>query len=495
MSTTQMAHPLDEQHLLTSHPVGERAELVENPSHTELPMPSGPPLPPPDGPPHGTAPRPRWRKLALIAAIVALVAGGVAVLVTRLTPRADITVDSLVAPETIVEGEVLTVDVHVSNTGEADGARDITLTDNGLAVETLAVEVTAETETDVSFEVADLAAGTHVLGIEGWADLQASVRVLTPARFVIDDVTVGPDEVLVGEELTVRVAYSNLGEADGSYELVLELGNVVVDERTVSLDGTTSGEEVFTLTAEGRGFTLVSVNGRSVRVTVLAPATFEVDAIEVDPSPADANSGLPVSVVVSLSNSGDVEGVHTLDVTVDGTVIESRAVTLAGGQTTEEVFTFVPSHPGINVIGVSGQTVDVDVYQLQRPDHAAVLVNEFNGGPNRLKIDNQRERDMIVVLTDPADTSRPLFAVYVHANSTATLRGIPSGVYTTFYADGADWCVFYERFTSNARYGRFEGESVFTANQSSYTIVTLTFGASDGDWSPTTDVDEDDFPG
>lgn len=276
------------------------------------------------------------------------------------------------------------------------------------------------------------------------------------------------------------VAYSNRGEAAGSHTFALTFGGDVVDEQTVRLDGNASGEISFTVTAEGRGSAVVAVEGQSTRVQVLAPALFEVVGVEATPDPANLTAGEPVSIVVRLANTGDVEGVHTLEVTVDDTIIETRQVTVGGRATVEQVFTFAPTRPGVHVIAVSGQTAEFDVYQLQRPDNGAVLVNTFGGGPNRLEIVNNRPEDLIVVLTDSNNPDQQLFTVYVHANSTATLRGIPSGTYATYYSGGADWCTFYRRFTSDADYGRFEEPSVFSADSTSYTIVTLTFGATDG---------------
>lgn len=459
-----------------------------------LPLPTGPALPPPEPPMSAVPTRHRWRRFALLGAIVALLGGAAVVLVMSLTPRADIVVDALDAPEAIVQGESLEVGIHVRNSGGGSGERDITLLVNGAPEETVTVELDGKSETDVSFEVVGLAAGTHELGVEGWNELVASVHVMTPAEFVIDDVTVTPTTVLTGEELTVRVQYSNIGEAAGTYDLAVKLGERSVEDVTVELDGMSSGETTFTVVADGRGYMAVSVNGTPRRIHVQVPAEFVVDGLDVSPNPANLTANEPVSVVVHVSNVGDVEGVHVVEFLIDNRAVESRSVTVAGGASSEQVFTFVPDHPGIHVVGVAGKTVELDVYQLERPGNGTVLVNELGGGSNRLTIKNQRSTDVLVVLTDPANPGRPLLSVYVHADSSYTVRGIPSGSYTTFYVHGSDWCSFYQRFTTNPSYGRFEDDSVFTATGSTYTIVTLTFGATDGAWSPTDTVSPDDFP-
>lgn len=495
MRTAPLNHPLDDRRDLGSLPDDRQRSPIEEPTiRVGLPTPVGAAFPPPAGTPTTPPTRHRWRKFGVIGAIVALLAGALIWLVMLLMPRANFVADSLEAPESIVEGEILEVDMHVRNTGRGDGERDITLLDNGVAADIVTVALAGKADTDVTFRVRGLTAGTHEFGVEGWADLQASVYVMTPAEFVLDDITVSPTEVNVGGELTVSVQYSNIGEADGSYTLRVEFDERVIEERTVELEGNSSGEATFTTTAEGRGSIVVSVNGQPRRIQVLAPAEFVTDGVDVSPNPANVNALLPVSVVVRLSNIGDVEGLHTVDFMIDNVVVESRSVTVGGGQSADELFTFVPNHPGIHVVGVAGQTVELDVYQIQRPDNGTVLVNEIGGGSNRLKIDNQRSKDMLVVLTDPADPSRQLLSVYVQANSTSTVRGIQSGTYTPFYSDGSDWCVFYQRFTVDPDYGRFQDDSVFTASSSTYTIVTLTFGATDGGWSPTSDVDPDDFP-
>ena len=317
---------------------------------------------------------------------------------------------------------------------------------------------------------------------------------MTPAEFVIDDVTVSPTEVIVGGELAVLVQYSNVGDASGSYTLRVEFGDRLIEERTVELEGDASGEATFTIPAEGRGPVAVSVNGQLQVIQVLTPAEFVIDSVDVTPNPANVSALEPVSVVVHVSNIGDVEGLHTVDFMIDDSVFESRGVTVGGGQSVDELFTFVPDHPGIHVVGVTGQTVELDVYQLERPDNGTVLVNELRGGSNRLTIDNQRAEDLLVVLADPADPSRRLLSVYVHAGSTSTVRGMRSGTYATFYSQGSAWCTFYERFTTDSSYGRFEEDNVLSETGSTYTIVTLTFGATDGGWSPTSSVDPDDFP-
>jgi hypothetical protein len=495
MRAAQLIHPLEHRRGHESLAGSFQRSLIETPTVSRgLPTPIGPAFPPPEGPHRIPPTGHRWRKFGVIGAIVALLAGAAIALVMLLMPRAEFVADSLDAPESIVEGEILEVDMHVRNTGRGDGERDITLLDNGVAADTVTVALAGKAETDETFRVRGLTAGTHEFSVEGWAELQASVYVMTPAEFVVDDITVSPTEVNVGGEVSVIVQYSNIGEADGSYTLRVEFDDRMIEERTVELEGNTAGEATFAFTAEGRGSMVVSVNDQPQRIQVLAPAEFVIDGLDVSPNPANVNALLPVTVAVRLSNIGDVEGVHTVDFMIDNLVVESRSVTVSGGQSAEELFTFVPNHPGIHVLGVAGQTVELDVFQLQRPDNGTVFVNELGGGSNRLKIDNQRSKDMLVVLTDPADPSRQLLSVYVHANSTSTVRGIRSGTYTTFYSDGSDWCVFYQRFTLDPDYGRFQDDSVFTASGSTYTIVTLTFGATDGAWSPTSNVDPDDFP-
>jgi hypothetical protein len=319
--------------------------------------------------------------------------------------------------------------------------------------------------------------------------------VLTPAEFVIDELTVSPEQVdlAIDPTVTVHARYSNIGEAPGSHSLQLTLDGLPVEQRDISLASGEAGEATFTLTMNTPGHPVIGLDDATATVWVLTPAELSIGRVNVTPNPANLTDGNIVTVTASVSNIGDVDGTFTLELSHDGSVIETRDVAVAGGQSIEQQFTVTLAHPGLQVLSVNGTQVELEVYQIERPADGAVLVNALGGGSNQLTIENQRDEDVYVVLTATGEGQPPLLGVYVHAGSTHTVRGIRSGEYATYFVHGSAWCTYYQRFTAGPHYGRFDDNSSFESTRSSYTIITLSFGASIG-WSPTSSVDPADFP-
>jgi hypothetical protein len=59
------------------------------------------------------------------------------------------------------------------------------------------------------------------------------------------------------------------------------------------------------------------------------PAAFTIGALDI--SPPEADIGQAVTVRVLVTNSGEAEGSYAVDFSVNGTVVETREITLAGG--------------------------------------------------------------------------------------------------------------------------------------------------------------------
>ena len=122
-----------------------------------------------------------------------------------------------------------------------------------------------------------------------------------------------------------------------------------------------------------------------------------------------------------------------------------------------------------------------------------ILVNAISGGSNRLRIVNNGERDLLLVLAPSGENAEALLSVYVRADSETTVTGLRNGTYVTYYMRGNAWCSHLEEFTQDQSAGRFEEEAVFAATKPSYTIYTVEMSVS-GQGSPTEMVDPDDMP-
>lgn len=79
--------------------------------------------------------------------------------------------------------------------------------------------------------------GTITLALypDEW-EISYVLPIIGPALFRVSDLTVNPAEVEVGNEVTISLVLTNIGEEEGSYTLVLKVNQVVEDTKTITLD-------------------------------------------------------------------------------------------------------------------------------------------------------------------------------------------------------------------------------------------------------------------
>ena len=127
-------------------------------------------------------------------------------------------IDSLeVIPQKQVAGESISVEAMVSNTGSADGIYTATLTLDGVTIESIDIEVAAQSLEKVSFKWLIESPGEHILEL-GNATMQ--ITVLEPARFEVSSLDVSPEACLAGDAVVVSATLTNTGNAGGEYVVV-----------------------------------------------------------------------------------------------------------------------------------------------------------------------------------------------------------------------------------------------------------------------------------
>jgi len=100
----------------------------------------------------------------------------------------------------------------------------------------------------------DTEAGAIILSLYP-ADWEISyvLPIIGPAIFRVSDLTAKPAEVEVGNEVTISVALTNIGEGEGSYTLALMVNQVVEDTKTITLNAGDSTTVQFKVTKEEAG--------------------------------------------------------------------------------------------------------------------------------------------------------------------------------------------------------------------------------------------------
>ena len=100
-----------------------------------------------------------------------------------------------------------------------------------------------------------------------------------PANLELNELTVDPVEVGIGEDVTISVLVTNTGDLTGSYGVSLKIDNEVKQIRMVKLDGHGTQSVSFNVRSIPAGEHTVSVNDLS--------ATFVVEDVSTAPEPID----------------------------------------------------------------------------------------------------------------------------------------------------------------------------------------------------------------
>jgi len=96
------------------------------------------------------------------------------------------------------------------------------------------------------------------------------------ADFILDSLSISPEEVNIGEPVTLGVSVTNIGNATGSYTVILEINGIAEATEEVTLDAGASTDVAFTTQKDVPGIYMVEVDGLSGSFTVreeVAPTT------------------------------------------------------------------------------------------------------------------------------------------------------------------------------------------------------------------------------
>ncbi|ELY80019.1 MULTISPECIES: CARDB domain-containing protein [Natrinema] len=167
--------------------------------------------------------------------------------------------------------------------------------------------------------------------------------------------------VEAGETVTATATYRNTGDTTTSATAVLTVDGTVVDRRMITLGPGESQPVTFERPMEWPGTYDVGIKGvGSASVTVNGPAADIVTATVVDP---DITVGESTTIEATVENPTDERVTRTLEVAVDGIVVDSRAVSIPANGERTVTFERRFDEPGTYetaVNGVSAGTVSVE---------------------------------------------------------------------------------------------------------------------------------------
>ena len=130
-----------------------------------------------------------------------------------------------------------------------------------------------------------------------------------------------------------------------------------------------------------------------------------------------------------------------------------------------------------------------------RLGNGQLVTDQRDGGGGEFEVQNGTDQDAVVSLSQAGST---ILGVYITAGQTATVAGIPDGVYDLFFNSGAGWDEQLKTFTHACEFSRFDEPAEFvtteTADRIQYTIQTITLQPVIGGNADVSKVDPEAFP-
>jgi PKD repeat protein len=189
-----------------------------------------------------------------------------------------------------------------------------------------------------------------------------------PAIFELSSLEISPSQIEVGEEVKISANINNVGGESGSYIVNLNIGGVIEESQTITLEGGSSSTVSFFVVKDVADTYMVDIGGQSGKFRVVrpkAPAEFKLSFLTVMPSQPEPGQDVKVSVIVS--NEGEESGEYTLELMVDGSFIESKSILLGEGESTAAEFTIYPEDEGMHSIEINDRVESFTVAARELP--------------------------------------------------------------------------------------------------------------------------------
>jgi hypothetical protein len=196
-------------------------------------------------------------------------------------------------------------------------------------------------------------------------------------------------ELELGDDVTVSFDIMNPNDRPIQYRVDMQIGGLTfpVDVELEVYESKTMSRTIFPTAVGIYDVTVIGMTGSFVVVRPPLPAEFVISDLSVEPEEFTLGEGVDdwtFEITVDVTNIGELEGSHTVDLEVDGEVIESGTVTLAGGGGTSITFD-VTRGVGVYAVEVAGLTGGFEVKPYLKPaefvvSNLALIPSEVESG-------------------------------------------------------------------------------------------------------------------
>ena len=190
-----------------------------------------------------------------------------------------------------------------------------------------------------------------------------------PASFTVTDLSLTPGEVNLGESVSISVLITNTGDLTGSYEVTLQMNDMAVETKEVTLDGGDNEIISFSVIPDTAGEHTVNISDllgtfevkvpeappppTSAPAVAAALASFAIYDISVAPSEVKPAEQVTISAVVT--NTGGSEGGYTVVLKIDGVEEARKEVTLGASKSETVTFAIAKHTEGSYTINIDGK--------------------------------------------------------------------------------------------------------------------------------------------
>ena len=223
------------------------------------------------------------------------------------------------------------------------------------------------------------------------------------ADISVTQISTSSDFVAVGTSMDIQALVINNGDLTDSYEVTCLVDGVLLDTQVVTLDGGDSILVTFSVTPETTGAHTIQIGAFATNFTATEPdipATFTTSSISVSPSVIYQGESVDIKIVVH--NIGDLTGDYEAVLKMDNEYVDSKTVSISGGDSEIIVFTLEPKTIGDHAINIGDKITAGQVICIIE---AMKIMNE---------IESEVSGTVIEILVDnaqPVEYNQPLVVI------------------------------------------------------------------------------------
>ena len=172
-----------------------------------------------------------------------------------------------------------------------------------------------------------------------WGDFEVEmVKWGGPAEFRVTGLSISPIEAQPGEPIMITTKVTNIREVERTYTLSLKINGTTREAKNVTLKGGESLTVMFIITEDVPRIYIVEVDGMVGTFKVTAPKSAEFALTDLTITPTRVGVKQTVTISVEVTNIGEQAGIHSVDLKLNGVVVDTKTVSLKGGESVVVTF-------------------------------------------------------------------------------------------------------------------------------------------------------------